>query len=111
MYNSSSTDSEQQLKERSIQTFSQVHFKSIQFDSNSSEPKFQFPFQFNVESIINFTFISMHFNTISSTFNSIQFKSISSQFNPIQFKINSVQTRTQIDSIEFNVSEFDSLSN
>ena len=71
-HNSSGADPKRHLKEISIQTLSHIHFKPVQLNSNSVEPQFQFPFQFNVESIRHVALMSMHFNTISSTFNSIQ---------------------------------------
>ena len=97
--NSSGADPEQHLKEISIQTLSQVHFKTIRLDSSSIDPKFHFPFQFNFESIIHITLNSMHFNAISNTNSSIQFKLLSIHCNSIEFKINSIQTRNQMDSI------------
>ena len=76
-FNSSGADLKQHLKEISIRTLSQVHFKPIQLNSNSIEPQVQIQFQFNVESMFHVALMSMHFNTISSTFIPIQFKLLS----------------------------------
>ena len=97
--NSSGADPKQHLKEISIQTLGQVHFKSIQLDSSSIEPKKHFPFQFNFETIIHVTLNSMHFKTISNTINSIQFKLLSIQCNSTEFKIKYIQTGNQVNSI------------
>ena len=45
--NSSGADPKQHLKEITIQTLSQLHFESIQLNSNSVELKFLFSFQFD----------------------------------------------------------------
>ena len=68
--NSSGADPKQHLKGITIQTLSQLHFKSIQLNSISVELKFPLSFLFN-------------FNWIQFEFNSIE-------FNLIQFQVNSI---------------------